>query len=377
VTRIGILTSSRADYSIYRPLLQRLEDQAAWDSQLLVFGTHLSQRYGYTVQAIERDGYTIARRLDTMPADDSPGALSLAMAKTIAAFSPVWAENSYDLVLALGDRYEMFAAVASSVPFNIPVAHIAGGESTLGAIDDVFRHSITAMARLHFTTAEAYRKRVVELKGSEKGVYNTGALNYDSLKSLNWLSRDAFLNAWGIDITLPYILITVHPETVSYEGNLRHMDELIAALDKVRDQHLVVTMPNADTMGGMIRERWKALAARNPKLVLVESFGTEGYLTAMKHCSLMLGNTSSGFVEAAYFPKPVINLGERQRGRLVTPNIIECPFETQAILNAIDQAESRGALACSGIYGDGHAAEKIVQAIDCFLRPPQSIEMLA
>lgn len=358
--KIGVLTSSRADYSIYRPLLARIREETDWTLSLLVFGTHLSGKFGCTEQEIRKDGFTIEHALDTIPPDDTPAGIAQAMAKTMAAFAPVWQRGGYDLVLALGDRYEMFAAVAAALPFNLRVGHIAGGETTLGAIDNAFRHSITHMARLHFTTAEAYRLRVIELIGQADGVQNTGALSIDTLSRTKWIEPAEFKARWGVDLHEPYILITVHPETVSFERNRDYMREVLSALRQIRGYRFVVTMPNADTMGEVIRQQWKAFAPTCAAVRLVENFGTERYVTAMKHCALMLGNTSSGFAEAEYFPKPVVNLGERQRGRIVTENIVNCPFVAAEIVAAVRRAAAMTMRPSSGIYGRGDAAERIV-----------------
>jgi len=359
--RLGVLTSSRADYSIYTPLLRRIREHTDWHCGLLVFGTHLSSAHGCTISAIRQDGFSIDHTIETMPLDDSPGGIARAMGKTMDQFSHVWEQDNYDLLIALGDRFEMFAAVASAVPFNLKVAHISGGETTLGAIDDAFRHSISHMSWMHFAAAEPYRQRLVAMLGHDRRVHNTGALAVDTLCATPWLSREEFRERWGIDLDEKFILITVHPETVSYECNREHMVELGRALEELRDYHLVITMPNADTMGNLIREHWTLLSERHPHVTRVENFGTRGYLTAMHRCEMMLGNTSSGFVEAEFFPKPVINLGERQRGRILTPNIQSIPFERSAILGAVRRAEAMTGLVRSGLYGDGHAAERMVR----------------
>ncbi|MFA5264721.1 MAG: UDP-N-acetylglucosamine 2-epimerase, partial [Opitutaceae bacterium] len=338
-----------------------------WSLGILAFGTHLSDKFGRTVNEIEKDGFAIEHAVETMPTDDSPGGIARSMAATLAAFAPIWEVESYDLVLALGDRFEMFAAVASALPFNLKVAHIAGGETTIGAIDNAFRHCITHMACLHFTTTEAYRRRVIELIGHDRGVFNTGSLSVDTLSRAPWIGRGDFKARWGIDLAEPYILITVHPETVSFERNRDYIREVVTALTMIAGYRFVVTMPNADTMGGMIREQWHSFAKENPSVCLIENFGTTGYLTAMRHSTLMLGNTSSGFAEAEFFPKPVVNLGERQRGRIVTPNIINCPFISGEIVAAVQTASAMRGLSRSDVYGDGNAAEKMIGHMAGFL----------
>lgn len=361
--KIAALTSSRADYGIYFPLLKALKNDSFFELSIIAFGTHLSEKHGYTLNHILQDGFEVPIRVDTIPDDDSPIAISKTMAKTITNFSPVWDKNSFDMVFCLGDRYEMFAACASSLPFNIKLGHIHGGEQTLGAIDDAFRHSITHMSTYHFTTTEQYKKRVIELKQNDKYVYNVGALSIDNLKQLSLLSIDEFRNKFKIDLSKPSILITFHPETVSFEKNEEFADELIMALREVKKYQLIITMPNADTMGNLIREKLNTFFQECSYAIGVESFGTLGYLSCMKHCSFMLGNTSSGFVEAAFFPKYVVNLGDRQKGRIITSNICNCEINHEKILTAIRGYESFVLDSNGEIYGNGTATDKIIEIL--------------
>lgn len=362
--RIAVLTSSRADYSIYKPLLEQIKKQESdWVLELIVFGTHLSEKYGYTANAIVQDGFTIAHKVETMPSGDSPAAIAYAMGTTIQKFSEVWRDSRYDLVFALGDRYEMFAAVAASLPFNIQVAHIHGGETTLGAIDNAFRHSISHMAKYHFVSSEAYKVRLAEILGHTENSYNVGALSFDNLSGLQLFTKEEFKERYKIDLNNPTILITFHPETVSYDKNKGYADELIDTLREISGYQYLITMPNADTTGLAIREKLIDFSKANKNVFLYENLGTVGYLSAMKHCSFLVGNTSSGFIEASYFPKWVINLGSRQKGRITTPNIIQVPFHKKEILEAINKIKASGEPERVDIYGDGLAAGKIVKII--------------
>ena len=361
--KVAVLTSSRADYGIYLPLLKALKNDSFFDLSIIAFGTHLSKKHGYTLNQIIEDGFEVPIKVDTMPDGDSPIAISEAMGKTITNFSKVWNEHKFDLVFCLGDRYEMFAACASSVPFNVKLAHIHGGEQTLGAIDDAFRHAITHMSTYHFTTTEQYKNRVTELKGSSKNIYNVGALSIENLKTLPLLSIEEFKDKFNINLSKPSILITFHPETVSFEKNEMYINELIAALSEIKSYQFIITMPNADTMGNMIREKLYSFIKNNDNAIGVESFGALGYLSCMKHCSFMLGNTSSGFVEASFFPKYVINLGERQTGRIVTENILNCPIEQKGIVKAINSFLNVKLPKTINVYGEGNTSEKIIQSL--------------
>ncbi len=361
--KIAILTSSRADYGIYYPLLKALKEDSFFELHLIVFGTHLSAKHGETINAIIRDGFAVSIKVDSMPESDSPISIAEAMGKTILNFSKVWNDNSFELVIALGDRFEMFAACACSIPFGTVIAHIHGGETTLGAIDDAFRHSMTHMSTYHFTSTDVYQTRVIELKASNKHVYNVGALSIDNLKSLPLLSKEEFKNEFKIDLSIPSILITFHPETVFYKKNEQYIIELIAAIKEINDYQLIITMPNADTTGNLIRKYLKAFIMETKHAIGVESFGTLGYLSCMKHCKMMLGNTSSGFVEASFFNKYVINLGNRQDGRIITSNILNCEINKESIIAAVKNYQSSGSVPKNDIYGDGNAARKIIEIL--------------
>ena len=361
--KIAVLTSSRADFGIYLPLLRALVSDSFFDLKIIAFGSHLSPSFGMTVDQITAEGFDVAYRIPVIPEDDSPAAISIAMGKTMEAFTKIWRNEMFDLVFALGDRFEMFAAVASGVPFNIRFAHIHGGETTKGAIDDAFRHSITHMSQLHFTCTEVYRQRVVEMKGSDEHVYNTGALSMDYLHATQLLSQEEFKRKFDIDLSVPTILSTIHPETVSYENNVRSANELIAAFEQLKDYQIVITMPNTDTTSLIIRQKLTDFATRKSRVHLIENFGSLGYLSCMKYSKMLVGNTSSGFFDASFFPKWVINLGNRQQGRILTPNIINCPWISGEIIAAVNKVANLGEPAPVMIFGNGDTASKIINIL--------------
>lgn len=358
--KVGVLTSSRADYSIYRPLLDLLKNDSFFELEVIVFGTNLSDSYGLELSNILSDNYEVIHRVDTLPEGDAPSDISNSMGKTIIQFSKFWKKNSYDIVFALGDRYEMFSAVSSSIPFNTKIAHISGGETTEGSFDNTFRHCLTQMSELHFTSTEQYKDKVVSLKGSNDNVYNVGALSIDNLVNLQLYSLEEFKDAFGIDMNTPSILVTFHPETVAFEKNEKHVNELISALSVIEGYQIIITMPNADTMGNVIRQKLNEFIKITKYAIGVESFGTKGYLTCIKYCGMMLGNTSSGFVEASYFAKYVINIGKRQTGRIVTDNILNIPIDRDEIVKAVYASKFRAMPSRSEIYGNGNAAVNIV-----------------
>ena len=364
--RVGVLTSSRADFGIYLPLLKALQKEEAFHLELIVFGTHLSKFHGYTVEQIEREGFKIAKRIESLLLGDTPSAIASAYGLTALKFAEYWQENeqSFDVVFALGDRFEMAAAVAASIPFGIKIAHLHGGETTLGAIDNIYRHSISLASLLHFVAAEPFAKRLNQLLDDEKAsIYNVGSLSLENLKNIDFLSVEAFKNKWQIDLNIKTILVTVHPETVAYQKNLAYCEETIKALEQLANEfQIVITMPNADTAGMVFREAFETLAKKQQSIKIIENFGTQSYFTCMKYAKLMVGNTSSGIVEAASFQKYVLNLGDRQKDRLCGENVIHVPFNHDLIVkNTLEYAtkEYNG----ENIYFKSNPSEIIIQIL--------------
>lgn len=365
--KIGVLTSSRADFGIYLPLLLKLEKDASINLELIVFGTHLSKEYGYTINEILPYGFEVIHKLETVPSGDSAYEVSYSMGNTLAKFAGFWNSNSYDLVFCLGDRYEMFAAVSAGTPHNVVFAHIHAGETTLGAIDNSFRHAISHFSKFLFTACDDYKQKAEQLTDGDKVIYNSGALSIDNLSNTELWSKKDFNKTFGIDLNLPTILSTFHPETVNLEKNKYYIKEMLKAFSSLlRDYQIVITLPNADPMGQMIRKEIIAFLERYPQLILVESLGMKGYLSCMKYCDFMIGNTSSGFVEASFFPKFVINLGDRQKGRFETQNIFTTEINSKSILQAVKNIEEKKLPTCENVYGDGNAAQKIIETVKSF-----------
>lgn len=358
--KIGVLTSSRADFGIYTPLLRALEAEPTWEPELIVFGTHLSRRHGYTIEQIEREGFEAAHRIQNCFADDdSPQSVSEAMGRTQTAFAKLYGSVDYDLIFCLGDRYEMFAAVAAAKPFSLNLAHLYGGEKTLGAIDDAFRHGITHLCDWHFAGSAPYAERVEQLTGTPERVFNVGYLSLDTLSRMEFMEPSELQPLCGLDLSRPTLLCTFHPETVAHQRNSEYADEIYEAFSALSDWQILVTMPNADTRSQPIRSMFARLASEQSRVSAVENLGTRGYLSAMKHCAAMVGNTSSGYVEASFFPKMVVDLGDRQRGRIQTSNIIRTPIETRRIIEAVGRSLPDDFQSECHIYGHGDAALKI------------------
>jgi GDP/UDP-N,N'-diacetylbacillosamine 2-epimerase (hydrolysing) len=361
--RIGILTSSRADFGIYIPLLNACLKSKYIDLEIIVFGTHLSKKHGYTIDEIKK--YSTKIQLVKTPfANKNSKDLSLNIGKTIHAFASFWHSHTYDYIIALGDRYEMFAAVTAASPFNYNLVHIHAGETTLGAIDNMYRHAISLMSSILFVTTNEYKK-VAEKINSRASVFNVGALSIDNLVRQKLLSKKEFLTKFNIDLASPSILSTFHPETTSLGKNIEYTKEFLkATLQLSKKYQVIITLPNADTMGDFIRKEIIEFAAGKENIIIVESFGMIGYLSCMKYCAFMMGNTSSGFVEASFFPKWVINLGTRQKGRILTKNIISIPFSSKKVMVAVNQIERKmDTLNMQNIYGNGNTANLIIDKL--------------
>lgn len=361
--KIALLTSSRADFGIYLPLLKKLKADQAFALEIIAFGTHPSRENGFSLQQIFDEGYKVAIAIDTTPKGDHPADISRAMAQVMAEMTMVWETTQYDLIIALGDRFEMFAAVASALPFNIQIVHIHGGEVTLGAIDDAMRHSITHMAQLHFTVTETYENNVIRMRGSAKGVYNTGSLSIDNLSSMHLADVELLKKQTGIDFSRPTLLVTLHPETIFFENNANHVQVLTEALKKLQQYQQLITLPNADTASAIIRQQLLKYAESHDNVFTFENLGALVYLSAMKHAMAIVGNSSSGFAEAAFFPKWVINIGNRQDGRLRTDNILDVPFDATQIIKAVEIAVSKPVPYVGPVYGMGNAAERMINIL--------------
>jgi GDP/UDP-N,N'-diacetylbacillosamine 2-epimerase (hydrolysing) len=341
--RIAILTSSRADYGIYLPLLHGLKNDPFFELSIIAFGSHTAAFYGETVNQIINDGFEVPFRLDTLLTDDSVHGIAQSYGRTVTAFADFWAGHTdFDWVICLGDRFEMSAAVQALIPYQLKIAHLHAGETTLGAIDNIYRHQMTLAAKLHFVSHPVYAERVREITGLSGTSELVGSLSLLNLKNTELESEAEFLEKWGVSLSKKFLLVTVHPETVNFDKNKEYAATIGVALENcLPDFDVVITMPNADTDGQIYRERFKALALSAPgKVHLIENFGTKSYFTAMKHAALLVGNSSSGIIEAASFGRYVLNIGDRQKGRIAPENVKHVRFDEQEIRDAVFQYQS-------------------------------------
>lgn len=363
---IGVATVARSDYSIYLPLLGKIQADPDLRLYLVVSGMHLSPEFGLTVEAIEADGFEIGERVEMLLSSDTPEGIAKSMGLGIIGFAQAYARFRPDVLLVLGDRFEMLAAAVSSLPFKIPLAHIHGGELTEGAIDDAIRHALTKMSHLHFVATETYARRVIQMGEEPWRVVVSGAPGLDNLHSVRLLSRKELKERYGVNLGEPLLLVTYHPVTLEYEQTEMQVRELLAALEEV-DATIIFTYPNADTCGRLIIQMIQEFTTAHRQSQLTINLGTQGYWSMMKHANAMVGNSSSGIIEAASFKLPVVNIGNRQRGRLRGKNVLDVGYTRAEILKGIEQAvspEFRATLSdMINPYGDGHAAERIVERL--------------
>ncbi|MCX2680681.1 UDP-N-acetylglucosamine 2-epimerase [Galbibacter sp. EGI 63066] len=362
--KVGVLTSSRADYGIYLPLLKLIKEDSYFELEIIAFGTHLSKFHGYTVEDIYKDGYSKIYEISSILTNDNEVAVASAYGLTVLKFSEFWAINSFDIVFCLGDRFEMSAAVQAGIPFGVRFAHIHGGETTLGAIDNIYRHQITLASSIHFTAAEPFSKKIASIIGNDSNIFTVGSLSLDDIDAFVPIAKEKFYKKFNLR-DKPFILVTFHPETVSVTRNVDYAIEMKNALDKIIGMmDVVITMPNADTEGTIYRKELLDLKKQFPNDVkLIESFGKENYFTAMTYAEAMVGNTSSGIIEAASFKKYVVNVGDRQKGRLQSMNILNAPFDSKEIYKKINKAIGLGSYTGKNVYFRNGAAKNIVNTI--------------
>lgn len=362
-----MVTTSRADYGIYRPVLRQLCAEPELELRLVVTGTHLSAAHGTTVREIEADGFSVSARVPMPMASDGPAEWALAMGAVTSGCGRIFSDLSPDVVLVLGDRLEMHAAAVATVPFNLPLAHLHGGEVTEGALDDVFRHSLTKLSHLHFVATERYRQRVLQLGEEPWRVTVSGAPGLDELPQ----PTPASLAALAARVALPlahrgFLLVTFHPATREPGAALDQVACLVGALDQTA-LPVLITMPNADPGGSAIRAAWRDALATRSSWRAVENLGGQLYGAAMGHAAAMVGNSSSGLIEAPSLGLPVVNIGTRQAGRVRGANVIDVECTTAAIGAGLRHALAdafRAAIAgAPNPYGDGQAAARIVAVL--------------
>jgi UDP-hydrolysing UDP-N-acetyl-D-glucosamine 2-epimerase len=363
---IGVVTSSRADYGIYLSILREIQNAPELRLWLFVTGMHLSPEFGMTVKTIEQDGFEIIERVEMLLSSDSPEGTAKSMGLGTIGFAQAYARSRPDLLLVLGDRFEMHAAVTAALPLKIPVAHIHGGEITEGAIDDSLRHSITKMSHLHFVAIEEYARRVRQLGEEPWRVTVCGAPALDNLRKMTFLTREEIAQRFNVRMEEGFLLVTYHPVTLEYEHTKEQVSNLLAALE-ASARPVLFTMTNADTHGRLINQLIRKYVETHPQAQMVDNLGSKGYLSVMSMAAAVVGNSSSGIIEAASLKTPVVNIGTRQKGRITPTNVISVGYQEAEISRGIAKAVSRefreSLNDLVNPYGDGNAAERIIERL--------------
>lgn len=365
---IDVLTTTRAEYGLMRPLIRSLMADDYFKARLIVTGTHLSEEYGMTYKEIENDGFEAYKKIPILGTSQGASFVSETMANAMVQFTTHFKADRPDFLLVDGDRYETLAICIAAVNCNVPIIHMSGGATTEGAADECYRHAITKMSLLHFPVTEIYRKRVIQLGESPDRVFNVGSLGIENIKTIKYLSKDELERSINFSLDKPYALVTFHPVTLEQGTAVDELNELLAACDMADDLKFIFTMANADNEGEAINNRLLEYANTNKgKVICVPSLGSVRYLSAVKYSAFVLGNSSSGIVEVPSFGIPTINIGDRQSGRLQAESIINCEPVRGEIAEAIRKARSKDFIEKSkkaiNPNGDGDTSRKIIAAI--------------
>jgi UDP-N-acetylglucosamine 2-epimerase (non-hydrolysing)/GDP/UDP-N,N'-diacetylbacillosamine 2-epimerase (hydrolysing) len=362
--KICAVTCSRADYNLLAPPMRLIRDDPKLDLQVIVTGMHLNTEFGFTYRRIEQDGLPITARVESTQRGDDVASVTKSIGYGVIGFADVLQRLRPDILMILGDRYEIFAAAQAAVIARVPIAHLCGGDTVDGAFDEGIRHAITKMAHLHFVTNEMAAGRLRQMGENPDHIYLVGNPGLDQIRQVKRMSHQDTFAALGIPARAHNLLMTFHPETLAMEGSLTRLEELLAALSELGpDYSLIFTGPNSDSEGRSFARRMEAFVSEHENAILRTSLGQTLYLSALAHCDAVVGNSSSGIYEAPSLKTPTVNIGDRQNVRLKADSVIDCAAERSEIARAIIRAI---ALDCSRVenpYGEGHSAPRIVEAL--------------
>jgi GDP/UDP-N,N'-diacetylbacillosamine 2-epimerase (hydrolysing) len=365
--KVCVVTGTRAEYGLLRGVMQGVLHSPALQLQLVVTGMHLAPEFGMTYREIEADGLLIDERIEMLVSADTASGTAKSMGLGLIGLGDAFARLKPDIIVLLGDRFEILAAASAALVASIPVAHVHGGETTEGAFDESIRHAVTKMSHLHFVAAEEYRQRVIQLGEQPSRVHLVGGLGVDAIKHIRLLSRAELESSLGIELGPRHLLVTFHPETLERSNSASHMAELLAALNKLSDTRLVFTLPNADPGSSELRQMVESFVASHTNAVAFASLGQLRYLSCIKLAAGVVGNSSSGLIEAPSLGVGTVNIGNRQRGRVKADSVIDCAPERNSILRAIRQLDDplyqKRLERTVNPYGDGGASQRIVQIL--------------
>ena len=367
--KVCIITAARSEYGLLRWTIDGVHKNPNLELQLIVTGSHLMAEHGYTYKCIEEDGYPISAKVDMGLVSNSKKAIVESMGRCSVGFAKTFAELQPDIIVVLGDRYELLPICSAALVMNIPIAHISGGDITIGAIDNEVRNAVTMMSSLHFPGVEESAKNIIRMRNSKANVWAVGEPGLDNFRRCSLMTRQELSDNIGIPIENKWILVTLHPETnESLEYNLQMAKHIVALTDNMKDTSIVISKANADFGGNQINEYWVEVEKRNPeKYHLYPSLGQMRYLSFMNECYAVLGNSSSGIVEAPCLGTPVINIGNRQTGRYICQNVHQVSNNINEINSAWKAIENNPLRIKDNYYGDGYTSEKIVKHIEEYL----------
>lgn len=365
--KVCVITGTRADFGLLRWVMQEVRDTPDLELQVIATGMHLSPEFGLTSKEIEQGGFSINAKVEMLLSTDTATGVTKSMGLGLIGFADAYARLKPDVIVVLGDRFEIFAAATAALIAGIPLAHLHGGETTEGAFDEAIRHSITKMSHLHFVAADDYRRRVIQLGEQPERVFQVGGLGIDAIKRIALMDRAALEASLDFKLGTKNLLITYHPVTLESQSSAQQMGELLAALRQLEDTHLIFTMPNADTGSRELVSMVEAFVSMHPNSRVYSSLGQLRYLSCMHLVDGVVGNSSSGLAEAPSMGVGTINIGNRQRGRLQATSVIDSAPDQQAILAAIKHMYAEDfrqtLLTTVNPYGDGGASKKIVQLL--------------
>lgn len=365
--KVCVVTGTRAEYGLLFWLMKEIEADPELELQIIATGMHLSPEFGLTYKEIEKE-FTITKKIEMLLSSDTSIGISKSMGLAQISFAESFEELKPDIVVVLGDRYEIFSAVSAAMIARIPIAHLHGGETTEGAFDESIRHSITKMSHLHFTAAEEYRNRVIQLGEHPDHVYNVGGMGIENIKRLELLEKEAFEESIDFKLGKKNVLVTFHPVTLENSTAASQFQELLNTLDTLMDTHIIFTKANSDTDGRIINQMIDEYVAKNKdKSVAFTSLGQIRYLSALQYVDAVVGNSSSGLLEAPSFKIGTINIGDRQLGRLKGQSVIDCKPDQKSIERTFEKLYSdefqESLKTVHNPYGEGMASKRIIEII--------------
>lgn len=369
--RIGVVTGTRAEYGILKPLLQKLKECPEAELCLIVTGMHLQEEYGNTYQEIEADGFAIDYKIPMQLHSDRETEILKSMSLELSQFGEVLEKAALDMMIVLGDRFEILMAVTAAMVCRVPVAHIHGGESTEGNIDESIRHAITKMSQYHFPAAGEYAERIIQMGENPEHVYPVGALGVENVKNCKLLSRDALAQKYGKQFYEDYIMVTYHPVTLENHTAGEQFGRLLEIINKHTEFQYIFTYANADPDGCVINSMINEFAAAHANVLAFKSMGQTGYLSSLQFATMVLGNSSSGIIEVPSFGIPTVNIGDRQKGRMRADSVIDCGYEAEEIEAAFQKALSSFRESCRKVknpYEGENTSKQMLEIILDILR---------